>query len=80
LELNSHILATKSPVQVISELGIYHIQPNLISCGSGTIGQTKKAFLTGLFAEKDYILGTDLKKKEIADILLSDATIQDQNI
>jgi len=48
--------------------------------GSGTIGQTKKAFLTGLFAEKNYILGDDLKKKEIADILLSDATVADQNI
>ena len=48
--------------------------------GNATIGQTKKAFLTGLFAEKNYLNGDDLKKKEIADILLSDATIQDQNI
>jgi len=48
--------------------------------GSGTIGQTKKAFLTGLFAEKNYLNGTDLKKKEIADILLSDATVSNQNI
>jgi len=56
------------------------LEKKMLLNGNATIGQTKKAFLTGLFAEKNYLNGDDLKKKEIADILLSDATVSNQNI
>jgi hypothetical protein len=48
--------------------------------GSETIGQTKKAFLTGLFAERDYLNGDDAKKRELIEILVSDFRVQDQKI
>jgi len=45
-----------------------------------TIGQTKKAFLTAIYAEKDFLCGDDFKKRELAEILLSDITIKDQKV
>lgn len=48
--------------------------------GIDTIGQTKKAFLTALYAEKDFLCGDDVKKRELAKILLSDILVKDQNI
>ena len=48
--------------------------------GSATIGQTKKAFLTALFAEKDFVCGDDNKRRELAEILLSDLTVKDQKV
>ena len=44
--------------------------------GNTTIEQTKKAFLTAVYAEKDFLCGDDLKKREVAEILLSNLTIQ----
>jgi DNA invertase Pin-like site-specific DNA recombinase len=48
--------------------------------GNATIGQTKKAFLTGLYAQKNYLNGDDLKKRELVEILLSDVTVNEQKI
>jgi len=48
--------------------------------GKGTIEQTKKAFLTALYAEKDFLCGNDFKKRELIEILLSNMTVKEQNI
>ena len=56
------------------------IEKNLELNGEATIGQTKKAFLTAVYAEKDFLCGDDIKKKELADILLSDIKAKDQKV
>lgn len=48
--------------------------------GKDTIEQTKKAFLTALYAEKDFLWGNDLKKRELIEILLSNMTVKEQKI
>ncbi len=45
-----------------------------------TIGQTKKAFLTAIYAEKNFLCGDDNQKRELAEILLSDVLVKDQKI
>ncbi len=56
------------------------LEKNLNDNSSDTIGQTKKAFLTAIYAEKDFLCGDDLKKKELAEILLSDIKPKDQKV
>ena len=56
------------------------IERNLELNGKDTIEQTKKAFLTAIYAEKDFLCGDDFKKKELTEILLSNFTVKDQNI
>ncbi len=56
------------------------IEKNLHDNSSDTIGQTKKAFLTAIYAEKDFLCGDDFKKKELAEILLSDIKPKDQKV
>ncbi|MDR3504014.1 MAG: recombinase family protein, partial [Legionella sp.] len=48
--------------------------------GLDTIGQTKKAFLTAIYAEKNFLCGDDNQKRELAEILLSDVLVKDQKI
>ena len=48
--------------------------------GLETIGQTKKAFLTAIYAEKNFLCGDDLQKRELAEILLSDVLVKDQKV
>jgi hypothetical protein len=44
------------------------IQQTSAYSSTATIGQTKKAFLTALYAERDFISGDDVKKRELAEI------------
>lgn len=48
--------------------------------GQRTIEQTKKAFLTAVYAEKDFLCGDDNKKRQLAEILLSNIKIQNRKI
>ena len=59
---------------------LLQIERNLNLNGKDTIEQTKKAFLTAIYAEKDFLCGDDFKKKELTEILLSNFTVKDQNI
>jgi site-specific DNA recombinase len=52
------------------------LETKLSTEGDATIEQTKKAFLTGIFAEKDFLCGDDLKKRELSEILLSNIVIR----
>lgn len=53
---------------------------NLELGGNDTIEQTKKAFLTAVYAEKDFLCADDSKKSELVKILLSNLTVRNRNV
>jgi site-specific DNA recombinase len=57
-----------------------HMERQISLEGQDTIEQTKKAFLTARYAEKDFLCGDDLQKHELTKILLSNLTVKNQKV
>ena len=76
---NAKILSlNNNEVELRTQLKQFHAK-ELRQAGD-TFEQTKKAFLTGSFATFDFLNGDDLKKYELAQILLSNIKILNQKI
>lgn len=76
---NERILALDNEqVELTNQLKQLNEKINL--GGDTTIEQTKKAFLTASYAEKDFLSGDDYKKRELAEILLSNIYMHGKNI